>query len=181
MSDFSPADELRNAFAQYCSSQFGIDCDADMAMVGTPHADVVLRIAFCYNLDAEKCAENLLHSDIRIYREIVIADVCCVQKYINITLSDEYLERVADIIITKYPVTGELLTYAQQRAYMLSRQADDFRRVIKHDKVRRAFLELMKAEKGNAAEVFLAAQDKMSCYDGMGKLAECALRILCRN
>ena len=183
MSEYS--DELRTKLAEFCAETLDIDCDADVISVGSDFADVVVRVAFWFPLDAWVSAKHLSNWECEIDGIPVNAQIKSSGKYINITLNDEYLAHLANKIITNYPMPECLgasrYDYAVARAVMLSRKDDDFMRIIRDERLRRAFIELIKCDdrtKQIAAERFLAAQEHLTGYEGMGKYAECAAKIL---
>ena len=178
--------ELRESLAQECTEILRIKCDADMIKVGTDFADVVLRVAFFYTIDAGFAAQALcehIETTTTIMRKAE-----SVGKYINITLSDEYLLKIAHTLIENYPFPESLncnkVHYAVARAAMMTKMDDDFFIKIKNKFIRRAFYELLKSDNDGsrrATEYFLSAERKLVCYDGMKTIADATARVLYNN
>lgn len=171
---------LRTQIADRCSEILNVKCDADMVTVGTKHSDIMLRVAFFYDIDINHATNLLETKGLMLFGQNAVKKVCADGKYINITLADEFLELLADKIITEYPlpdVIGD--DYATERAYTLSRQSG-FSCVFTNREARTLFLELVKCTPSALLQVkqnFLKVQANMGSYSGFGKVADVALRV----
>ena len=181
--------ELRSRTAEYCADLLGIKCGAEQVMLGGKHSDMMLCIAFAYGLEAEKTAEIILRNSdcFMLFNVNVIQGVCAEKGYINIRLSDEFLECIADKIIMTMPSPQVMIEndggYAVARAYMMSRKSNDFSKWIVKPLWRRAFLTALNScgnpkRRNIAVKAFLAADKSECCYDGIGKLADALSKLL---